>query len=143
MAPLIKGMNIMGSNFGDTDEKLVLVDPTDIADAAFEELSTLSFTGHSVRYIASDERHPSEIAAILSEAIGKPGIPWVTFTDEQSLQGMLGAGLSNTIAEGYTTMGAAIHNGSIQEDYWKNRSASFGKVKLEDFAKEFAAAYNA
>ena len=32
MAPLIKGMNIMGSNFGDTDEKLVLVHTNDIAD---------------------------------------------------------------------------------------------------------------
>jgi uncharacterized protein YbjT (DUF2867 family) len=143
MIPLIKGMNIMGSNFGDTDEKLVLVHTNDIVDAAFEELNSLSFTGHTVRYIASDERKPQEIAAVLSDAIGKPGIPWVTFSDEQSLQGMTGAGLSNAIAEGYTTMGAAIRNGSIQEDYWKNKPSVMGKIKLEEFAKEFAAAYNA
>lgn len=141
MAQLIKGMNIMGSNFGNTEEKLVLVHTNDIADVVFEVLNNPSFTGHSVRYIASDERHPSEIAAVISEAIGKPGTPWVTFSDEQSMQGMLGAGLSKTIAEGYTTMGGAIRNGSMQEDYWKNRPSTLGKVKLEDFAKEFAAAY--
>lgn len=142
MAGLIKGMNIMGSNFGDTEEKLVLVHPTDIADAAFEELNSLSFTGHTVRYIASDERHPSEIATVLSTAVGKPGVPWVTFSDKQSLQGMLGAGLGEPIAQGYTTMGAAIRNGSIQEDYWKNKPAEMGKIKLEDFAREFAGAYH-
>jgi uncharacterized protein YbjT (DUF2867 family) len=143
MIPLIKGMNIMGSNFGDTDEKLVLVHPSDIADIAFEELNSLSFNGHSVRYIASDERHPSEIAEALSTAAGKPGTPWVTFSDEQSLQGMQAAGLSRVIAEGYTTMGAAIRNGAIQEDYWKNKPTTLGKIKLADFAKEFAAAYAA
>jgi uncharacterized protein YbjT (DUF2867 family) len=143
MIPLMKGMNIMGANYGNGDEKLVLVHTDDIAAAAFEELNSLSFTGHSVRYIASDERHTSEIASVLSEAIGRPGIPWVAFTDEQSLQGMLGAGLSKAIAEGYTTMGAAIRNGSIQEDYFKNKPALYGSIKLEDFAKEFAAAYTA
>lgn len=142
MMPLLKGMNILGSNYGNTEEKMVLVHPADIADAAFEELDALSFTGHTVRYISSDERHPAEIAAVLSAAVNKPGVSWVTFTDEQSLEGMKAAGLSATIAEGYTTMGAAIRNGRIQEDYWKQRPAVYGKIKLEDFAKEFAAVYS-
>jgi hypothetical protein len=30
----------------------------------------------------------------------------------------------------------------MQEDYWKNKPAKLGKVKLEDFAKEFVAVYN-
>jgi uncharacterized protein YbjT (DUF2867 family) len=141
MIPLIKGMGIMGANYGGTEEKLVLVHTNDIADAVYAALSGINFTGHSVEYIASDERSTDEIATVLSAAIGKPGIPWVTFTDEQSLQGMLQAGLSNTIAEGYTTMGAAIRTGNMQEDYWKHRPASFGKINLEAFAAEFASAY--
>ncbi|MCX6317840.1 MAG: NAD(P)H-binding protein [Bacteroidetes bacterium] len=142
MIPLIKGMNIMGSNYGNSDEKMVLVHPADIADAAFEELNSLSFSGHTVRYIASDERHPSEVAAVLGKAVGKPELPWVPFSDEQSLEGLKGAGLSAVIAEGYTSMGASIRNGKVQEDYWKQRPAVYGKIKLEDFAKEFAAVYN-
>ena len=142
MIPLIKGMNIMGSNFGGTGEKLVLTHTTDIAAALAEELLELNFNGHSIRYIASDERDPAEIATVLSNAIGKPGIPWVVFTDEQSLEGMLQAGLPATIAQGYTVMGKALRTGAMQEDYWKHKPVA-GKIKLEDFAKEFVAAFNA
>jgi uncharacterized protein YbjT (DUF2867 family) len=141
MIPLINSMNIMGANYGGTEEKMVLVHTSDIADAVYAALAGLNFTGHTVEYIAGDERTTDEIAAVLSEAIGKPGMPWVKFTDEQSLQGMLQAGLSETIAEGYTTMGNAIFTGQMQEDYWKNRP-SLGKINLEAFAAEFAAAYS-
>ncbi len=139
---LVKQAGIFGSNFGGGDEKLVLVDTTDIAAVTAEKLLNLSFKGFSTQYIASDEVSTNEIAQVLGEAIGKPGTPWVTFTDEQSLQGMLGAGLDAEIANGYIALGAAIRNGLIQADYWQNQP-TLGKVKLADFAKVFAAAYNA
>ena len=140
--PMIKGMNIMGGNLGGGDEKLVLVHTSDIAAAAAEELLALNFTGISVRYIAGDERTGAEIVAVLSDAIGKPGIPWVEFTDEQTLEGMKQAGLKETMAEGYTVMGRALREGKMQEDYWKNKPV-LSSIKLEAFAKEFAAAFNA
>jgi uncharacterized protein YbjT (DUF2867 family) len=142
MIPLIKGMNIIGSNYGGTDEKLILVHTNDIADAAVEELLALNFIGFSVRYIAGDEKTGAEIATALSAAIDKPGIPWVVFSDEQSLEGMRGAGLTETMAEAYTTMGKAIREGKMQEDYFKNRP-TLSKTKLEDFVKEFVIAFNA
>jgi uncharacterized protein YbjT (DUF2867 family) len=142
MIPMIKGMNIMGSNFGGNSRKLVLTHTNDIAAAAAEELLALNFIGQTFRYIASDERTPEEITTVLSNAIGKPGIPWVVFSDEQALAGMLQAGLPPTIAEGYTELGKALREGTAEEDYWKNRPTP-GAVKLEDFAKEFAAAFNA
>jgi uncharacterized protein YbjT (DUF2867 family) len=142
MIPLIKGMNITGSNFGGSDEKIILVHTNDIAEAAAEELLALNFTGFSVRYVAGDERTGDEIAAALSNAIGKPGIPWVVFSDEQSLQGMKQAGLSETMAEAYTTMGRALREGKMQEDYWKNKPV-LGKIKLDNFVTEFTAAFNA
>ncbi|MFP5042069.1 NAD(P)H-binding protein [Parasediminibacterium sp. JCM 36343] len=141
MIGLVKQANIFGANFGGK-EPLVLVDPSDIAAVASEALLHFAFKGHSIQYIASDERTTDEIAAILGEAIGKPGTPWVVFTDEQSLQGMLGAGLDEEIANGYTQMGKSIREGLIQEDYFKHKPV-LGKIKLEDFAKGFAAAYNA
>jgi uncharacterized protein YbjT (DUF2867 family) len=139
---MIKGMNIMGGNFGGGAEKIVLVHTSDIAAAAAEELLALNFTGNSVRYIAGDERTGAEIAAVLSDAIGKPGIPWVEFTDEQTLAGMKQAGLKETMAEGYTMLGKAIREGKLQEDYLKNKPV-LSPIKLEAFAKEFAAAFNA
>lgn len=143
MIPMIRNMNIAGSNFGSTDEKLILVHTDDIAEVATEELRGLRFKGHSVRYIASDERHPKEIASILGKAIGKDQLPWVEFKDSDALQGMLQMGLSTFIAEPYVALGRALREGKMQEDYWKNRPAILGKNKLEDFAKVFAAAYKA
>jgi uncharacterized protein YbjT (DUF2867 family) len=142
MIPLIKGMNIMGGNFGGDNRKLVLVHTNDIAAVAAEELLALNFTGQSVRYIAGDERTTADIAAVLSNAIGKPGIPWVVFTDEQAMGGMLQNGLPQTIAEGYTQLGIALREGTAEEHYWKNRPV-LSNTKLEDFAKEFAAVFTA
>ena len=141
MGSLVKQAGIMGANFGNTEEKALLVHTDDIAEEASKQLLDLDFKGHSFVYIVSDERHATEIAEVLGKAINKPNTPWITFKDEESLQGMLQAGLSQTMAEGYTQMGKAFREGLIQEDYLKNNIKPAGKVKLEDFAKEFAAVY--
>ena len=141
MVGMVKGMGMMGSNFG--DDPIALTHTDDIADVALEELLNLGFTGHQVRYIASDERTGPEIAKVLGEAVGKPETPWVVFSDEQNTQGMQQAGLNEEMATEYTKLGQAMRNGQMQEDYFANKPA-FGKVKLEDFAQnEFAPAFNA
>ncbi len=141
MIPLIKNAGIMGSNQPAT-HKIVLTHTSDIAAVAEEKLLHLDFNGKQVVYISSDEKTWGEITSTLTKAIGKENIPWVEFTDQQSLEGMLQAGLPETIAKGYTAMGAALRSGEMEADYWKNKPAQFGKVKLEDFVKEFVAAYN-
>ena len=140
---LIKAMGIMGNNFSAEDGKFVIVDPTDIAAVAAKALTELSFTGHSIQYIASDEVSSQQIASAIGQAIGKPELAWVEFTDEQALGGMLQAGLPEEVAKNYVEMGGALRSGKMSEDYWKHRPASLGKVKLADFAKVFAAVYNA
>jgi len=139
---MIKNMNIIGGNFGGADFKMLLADPADIAEVAFEELTNLNFTDHSFRYIGSDERSTDDIAKILGDAVGKPQLPWVTFTDEQAFGGMTQVGLPENIAKNYTEMGQAMQDGSMFEDYWKHHPDKLGKTKLEDFAKTFAAVYN-
>lgn len=142
MIPMIKNAGIMGSNQPST-HKLVLTHTKDIADAATAQLLNPSFSGKKVLYIGSDARTLNEITSVLGKAIGKENIPWVEFTDEQQLNGMLQAGLNPSIAKGYTEMGAALRSGEMESDYWKNKAnAVEGKIKLEAFAKEFAAAYN-
>lgn len=142
MADLIKNAGIMGSNFGQADEKMVLVHPSDIAAAAAKHLLALDFTGHSHEYISSDVRRFSEIASVIGQAIGKPELPWVQFSDQDAYNGMLGAGLQKTIADGYLEMGQGIASGIVQEDYFKSGAKPQGKVKLEDFAKEFASVFS-
>jgi uncharacterized protein YbjT (DUF2867 family) len=137
---MIKQAGIIGGNFGDTT--FPLAHPADVAVVAAEDLLNLSFKDHSVRYIAGDEKTGNEIAQILGAAIGKPDLQWVVFTDEQSQQGAIQAGLPEEVAKNYTEMGKAIRTGEMSADYFNNRPA-LSKIKLSDFAPEFAAAYNA
>jgi len=139
---MIKNMNIIGGNFGGVDFKMLLTNPGDIAEVAFEELSSLNFSGHSVRYIGSDERSTDEIARTLGAAIGNPALPWVIFTDEQAYEGMMQMGFPENAAKNYAEMGHAMHSGAMFEDYWKHHPSGLGKTKLEDFAKTFAHVYN-
>ncbi|MBI1782769.1 MAG: NAD-dependent dehydratase, partial [Sphingobacteriales bacterium] len=139
---MVKHMNIIGNNFGGTDFKFAVVDTNDIAEAAFEELNNLKFSGSSVRYVASDEVSTDEIAKEIGNAIGKPELPWVTFSDEQAFGGMVQAGLTEEIAKNYAEMGHAISNGTMYADYWANHPSTLGKTKLKDFAKVFAVVYS-
>lgn len=136
---MIKEAGIIGANYG-AGTSLMLVHPNDIAAAAAEELQS-GFGGKTVRYVVSDERSTAEVAKVLGEAVGKPGLPWITFTDEQSLQGMLQAGLPQEMSCLYVEMGRAAASGKLWEDYVLNRSAK-GNTKLEDFAVEFTNVYN-
>jgi len=140
---MIKSMGIIGANFYAAESKFPIVAPSDIADVAAEELLKLGFTGHSVRYLASDEVSTEKIATVLGTAIGKPGLAWVEFTDEQALGGMIQAGLPEEIAKNYAEMNQSIKTGAMTEDYFKHRPTVFGKIKLEDFSQTFATIYNA
>lgn len=140
---MIKSMNILGNNSGDGAAKILLSHPVDIAAAAAEELLKLSFKDHSVRYIVSDETTQGEVAKVIGNAVGKPDLPWVPFSDEQSSEGMLGAGLPAAMVEKYVEMGAAMRTGKMWEHFLQTQPHEFGKTKLADFAKEFATVYQA
>jgi uncharacterized protein YbjT (DUF2867 family) len=139
---MVKHAGILGSNMGDGDFKLVLTHPKDIADAAAKQLLALDFKDQSVKYVSSDIRSFTEIANALGRAIGQAELPWIPFSDEDTLQGMLQSGLPEIFAEGYVQMGKSIREGLIQQEYFERNEKPKGKIKLEDFAKEFAQVYN-
>ena len=84
---------------------------------------------------------PADVAKALGTAVGKPTLPWVEFSDEEAFSGMVGAGLPEEIAKNYVEMGDAIRSKKLFVDYYKNRPV-LGSIKLEDFARDFAAAYH-
>ena len=137
---MIKRAGIIGNNFG-PDATIVMTHPNDIAEVAAEELLKLDFESHTIRYIASDERTNQDIAKALGQAIGKPELPYVEFTDEQNLEGAIQAGLPRELAVNFIEMGTALRSGEMIADY-KKHPVALSKTKLEDFAKEFAAVYN-
>ncbi len=137
---LLKGKKgIMLSNYGGKD-KIPWVSPFDIATAIAEEILAPP-VGRKVRYVASEELTGYEVASILGEAIGKPYLKWELISDKQLLSGMKNFGASDSLSNDVTEMNASMHSGKLYEDYYRNRP-TLGKVKLKDFAKEFAVAYN-
>ena len=135
----IKTQGVIATNYGG-DSKKPWVSPIDIAAAVAEELVT-PFEGRKVRYVASDEISCNELASLLGAAIGKPDLKWVVIPDEQLLNGMLSAGMNPKVAAGLVEMNASTNTGDLYEDYFHNRP-TLGKVKLAEYAKEFAAVYN-
>ncbi len=138
---LIKGnkKGIILSNYGAKDI-IPWVSPKDIASAITEELVT-PFVGRKVRYIASEELTCNEVAGILGTAVEKPYLKWVMTTDKQMLSALKGMGLPLNLAQSLVDMNASMHTAKLFEDYYKNKP-TLGKVKMKDFAKEFATAYN-
>ena len=94
-----------------------------------------------MRYVASDERTPNEVAQVLGSAIGKQDLKWTTFTDEQVKENLEKKGMPPHIAAKMVELGSSIHSGALREDYDVHPPTAMGKVKLEDFAKEFAEAF--
>jgi len=135
----IKTQGVIVSNYGG-DNKNPWVSPLDIAATIVEEIEK-PFKGRKIRYIASDELSPNEVASILGEAIGKPDLKWLVIPDEQLLNGMIASGMNPKVAKGFVEMNESIGSGALYEDYHRNKPI-LGKVKLKDFANEFAVAYN-
>jgi len=136
--PTIKSQNAIISNYGG-DEKEPWVSPLDIAAVIAEEIEK-PFEGRTIRYIASDEISPNEVAKILGEAIGKPDLKWIAIPDEQMLHGLTTEGMSLQAARGFVEMNAGRRKGILYQDYDLHKP-TLGKIKLTDFAKEFAAIF--
>ncbi|GBF38269.1 SDR family oxidoreductase [Leptospira johnsonii] len=134
----IKTRGAIISNYGG-DEIEPWVSPLDIAEVIAEEIEK-PFEGRSIRYIASDEVSPNEIAKTLGKAIGKPDLKWTVISDEEALNGMIAAGMNPKTAEGFMEMNASRRGGVLYEDYFRNRPI-LERTKLKDFAKDFASAY--
>jgi len=135
----IKSKGAIISNYGG-DKKEPWVSPDDIAAVIAEEIGR-PFVARMVRYVASDEVSPNEIASALGKAISKPDLQWEVISDQQLLSDWLGIGFNSQIAHGFVELQASQGSGTLYEDYYRNEP-TLGKTKLEAFAKQFAAAYN-
>jgi uncharacterized protein YbjT (DUF2867 family) len=136
---MIKKDGLIAANYG-AEDVIPWVSPTDIVAAIADEISTAS-ADRRVRYVASDERTGNDTASVLGAAIGKPDLKWIIISDEEMRIGLEAAGMNPRIAAGLVELYAGLHSGLLAEDYYRNRPATMGKVKLEDFAEEFASRF--
>lgn len=137
--PTIKNRGYIVSNYGG-EEKEPWVSPNDIAAVVAEEMEA-QFEGRTVRYIASDEVSPNEVAKMLGDSIGKADLQWKVITNNELLDTWVKTGMNKQIARGFIEMQASQGSGKLYEDYYRNRPV-LGVVKVEHFAKDFATTFN-
>lgn len=136
--PMIKSQGAITQSYGG-DKKEPWVSPLDIAATIADEMEK-PFNGRTVHYLASDEVSPNEIAQSIGEAIGNPNLKWEVIPADKLLDQMLSAGVNQWIANGMVQMQKAQQTGSLYEDFYRH-NPTFGKIKLDDFAKEFVQKY--
>jgi uncharacterized protein YbjT (DUF2867 family) len=114
---LIKHAGIVGYALN-ADVKFPIVHTRDIAEVATQRLLDLDFSGHSHEFIGgAADLNMREATAIIGEAIGKPELPYVEFSEADAKAGMMQSGLPETIAEGYNELFAALNSGIYQQGY--------------------------
>jgi len=139
LGALITGKTgLLMGNYGGED-RIVFVSPKDIADAVAEEL-LLHPEKKMIRYVGSEEMTCNEAAKIIGAAVGKPWLKWVLLSDREMLQGLKMAKVPEKLAATLVEMQAAMHSGKALENFNRNKP-QMGKIKLADFAKEFAKHY--
>jgi uncharacterized protein YbjT (DUF2867 family) len=136
---MVKRQDIIGHNVGETVD-LLMTHPSDIAEAAFHFLTSLSFGGRQISYIISDVKNGNEIAAILSEAIRKP-LKWVEFSDDALLAGLMQNGFTEDAAGTLVVAaGIAIREGLFNE-FKEDKYRALESRKFVDWAQEFGKFY--
>jgi len=128
---------LMGNCGG--DDRIIFVSPKDIAEAVAEELVVMP-EQNTIRYVGSEELTCNEAARIIGTAVGKPWLKWVLLSDKAMLQGLKMAKIPEKLAGTLVEMQAAMHSGKPLENFHRNKP-KMGKVKLADFAQEFATVY--
>lgn len=129
---MIKHMGVLAQPLA-ADHAFTMVHTSDIANVAAQRLLALDFKRNSVQFISGPRNYSfGEAAALIGKATGTE-VPFVSTTTEQSVEGMIGAGLPTAIAEGYGDLYKAINQRSYTAGFDPKTNVSFGEIALEQF----------
>ena len=117
--------------------------PSDIGKVAAEALLNFNTNGFEIKEVYSPKLYTStEITSLIGEALGKPELPYIEFTGADFKAGLVGAGLSESMAEMFVEMAEGMNSGLIQPNQsakeWQNELTTF-----EDFLPNLVSAYSA
>ncbi len=124
-----------------SDIAVPMVATSDIGMKVAELLDQLSFTGHTIcDFLGPRSIKMGEVAAILGRAIDKPGLKYVSQSEQEMRSEMTRAGIKPKVIEVMIEMYNACNNGKClpTQELTPDRH---GTTSLEEFAKIFAKAY--
>ncbi len=138
---LIRSRGVNGSTTR-PDVPLPMIATEDIADVAARLFVDGKFHGHSIRYLLGPrDLTMSEATRILGETIGKPGLRYVQFPEEEARKEMAGAGMSGSMIDALLEMQRGFNAGVVRPTRERN-AENTTPTTLESFSRStFAHAY--
>jgi uncharacterized protein YbjT (DUF2867 family) len=125
------------------DLPLPLIATIDIGKKAAEFLHRLDFHKHTIfDFVGPREVSLNEAISILGKAIGKPDLQYLQVSYDDADKALLSAGLKPKTIKLLREMNTAFNEGRIKSTQ-RITPDHRGKTRVEDFAKEFAHAYQA
>ncbi|MET4074013.1 NAD(P)H-binding protein [Hymenobacter sp. UYCo722] len=140
---MVQHMGITGSAMR-PDLRFPMVATRDIAAKAAALLDGPALEGHSVHYLLGPRNYSQQEATVaIGQAIGRPELPYVPFSYEDAKKGMLGAGLSESMASLYDEMTRSMNEEKVMVLAPRD-AASTTPTTLEEFAQSvFAPVFQA
>lgn len=139
MIGIIKGMNITGDALK-AETSLPMIATRDIARVAANYLMNANWTGKSVHSLLGPKNYTmKEVSRVLSEAVNKPGLPFIEFPYEQAKEAMIQHGMSESASNEMIGLIRGINTGVFNSI--ERNAESTTPTSIEEFAKEFALAY--
>jgi uncharacterized protein YbjT (DUF2867 family) len=139
--PVIREHGVNGSPVR-PDIPIPMIATKDVADAATKLFLEGTFSGRTVRYLLGPrDLTLSEATRILGDAIGKPGLKYIQFPEEEARKAMAGAGMSESVIATFLEMQRGFNSGLIRPTQERNAENTTPST-LEEFAKTvFSTAY--
>ena len=110
---MIKGMGINGGPMR-ADVAIPMIATQDIAAYAAQRLDALDFSGHETQPLLGTRDYTmAEATAVIGGAIARPALPYVPFPSADAEQGMIGAGLSPSMAGLYVEMTRSVNEDGL------------------------------
>ncbi len=140
---LIRHQGINGGTQA-AEVSIAMVATRDIAAVAVEHLTSGEISGKSHRYLlGSRDVSFGEATRVLGSAIGNPELAYVQFPEPDARQAMIGAGMSEEVADLFLEMNRGLSTGWIAPEKPRGEKNST-PTSIETFAAEvFAPAYAA
>jgi uncharacterized protein YbjT (DUF2867 family) len=130
---LIKHQGINGSALAG-DVPMPMIASGDIGQFAAQALAKPDFTGTSTRELLGPrDLTMNEVTGIIGAAIGKPDLAYMQFPYDAALEGLMGAGLSRSMASLYVEMSRAFNEGRIKSIEGRG-PRNTTPTRFEDFA---------
>jgi uncharacterized protein YbjT (DUF2867 family) len=138
--PVIAEQGVMADSVA-PDAPLPMVATADVGAAAAAALRARDWTGFAVREVLGPrDLTYAEVAAMIGDAIGRPGLPYVQIPEDDLVGALVGAGWSADAARLQVEMNRAFSDGTVASRARRTPETTT-PTRLEDFAAGLAAAF--